>query len=1236
MIAIVKSFHTRTVVRIQWIPGALLCAGLLMGAVVGAEPVVIWDNRPAEQWDTAYPVGNGRLGAMPWGLYPQEKVLINEESIWNRRGGFGMPQDSFEHLEEVRRLEAAGDYRGADQHFERHLQNGLDPCGYQLVGWVQWTYLDTAPLKETRRALDLATGVATSDHLLTDGTRIQQRVLASAPGDVILVRLSATQPIGVRISVDGGRVEDNDLVLTGAASGNNATRFVGRARVLPADKATPAGDALEVRDSREITLLLSVATNFDRQNSQAMLPEGWQAKAVLDLDRLRERSPAEIEEAAVRDHQQFFGRVAVDFGATAAEVQALATRERLQRIQKGHTDDPDLIETYFQFGRYLLIASSRPGTFPANLQGVWNPHPSAPWGSDFHLNINIQMNYWPAESTHLAEMHEPLFDLIRYLQPNGKEMARRLGMQGWCMGHATDLWGHAQLMSRTAYWGGSFFGGQWMTLHILEHYRFNRDREFLRRQWDVLTASVEFALSWLIPGPEAGQLMCRPSCSPENSFLYEDAAGKEVRAALSAGGTFDQFMVLQVFADYLEAAEALGRSKDPLVQRVRATLPKVYRPRVAEDGRLMEWRLPFNESEPGHRHISHVIGAYPGNPINLDRDPAMREAVMRSIEGRLAKGGAGTGWSRAWTIGMFARLAEPGRAYENLIAILQRSTLDNLWDNHPPFQIDGNFGATAAIAEMLLHSHNDEIRLLPALPDQWSAGYARGLRARGDFTVDIQWQGGELTAATVRAGPNAVAGTVPIRYGQRRAEFGIEPGKILEVRLGDLKEPIQADQRAALESMTHSGAKHTVIKIGFALSQEAEQSAGGMIVADVDNDHKMDYLITAPGRLAVFGNDGRELWRKSVDIGVGGQSESEGLPGHHGPGVAAADVDGDGRTEVVFLTKDSVLHIVDGATGEQKGRAKPPIPSGAARWELAMIATFQKEENRDILLQATNEKGYRMGRFLAAYRIADLLAGREPLWTTDKFVSCAHNGARLADVDGDGLDEVLGATILSPTGRLLVEAAPFNGHMDSVFVADVRPETPGLEILLLEEGSNHVQLLGLGGLLWRVHHMRQEPQNATLGRFKAGSDEIFIWCRSRYDQHQKPFVFDSKGDLACHYEMDSVAPADWTKSGVEVIHRIDWTGERQQLACAKERHKRGDVCVFEPLTGKFVERFRTQADRLYVADVSGDWREEILVISGDELHIYENTAANPRPDEPRLWKDRNYGRLKQYHNYYSP
>ncbi|MDP7288542.1 MAG: FG-GAP-like repeat-containing protein, partial [Phycisphaerae bacterium] len=411
----------------------------------------------------------------------------------------------------------------------------------------------------------------------------------------------------------------------------------------------------------------------------------------------------------------------------------------------------------------------------------------------------------------------------------------------------------------------------------------------------------------------------------------------------------------------------------------------------------------------------------------------------------------------------------------------------------------------------------------------------------------------------------------------------------------------------------------------------------GIIVADVNRDGKMDYLVTVPGHLAVYGNDGEKLWGKKLEIGVAGQSESKGLPGHHGPGVAAGDVDGDGKCEVVFLTKDSVLHVVDGASGRSEASAKPPVPKGAGRWEVAMIADLRGSGgDKDILLQATNARGYRTGRFLAAYAVDQLVKGRKPLWSTDKFVSCAHNGARLADLNGDGKDEVLGATILSARGEIIARASKFRRHMDSVFVADVRPEIKGLEVILLEEGSNSVQLLGRKGAIWRSDYKRSEPQNAVIGRFKPGSDEIFVWCRSRYNTHQKPFVFDSSGKLVFNYKMDDVAPKGWTDSGVEVIHRIDWTGKKQQLACAKERHRSGDVCVFEPLTGKFVVRIKEKADRLYVADVSGDWREEIIVLSGSELHIYANTEPNPRPGRKRLWTNRNYRRLKQCHNYYSP
>jgi len=425
-----------------------------------------------------------------------------------------------------------------------------------------------------------------------------------------------------------------------------------------------------------------------------------------------------------------------------------------------------------------------------------------------------------------------------------------------------------------------------------------------------------------------------------------------------------------------------------------------------------------------------------------------------------------------------------------------------------------------------------------------------------------------------------------------------------------------------------------VIKLDIPAPQD---SAGGIIVADIDNDQNMDYLVTVPGHLAAYANDGRKSWVLKADIVVGGSSETDGLPGHHGPGVAAGDMDGDGKCEVVFLTKDSILHIVAGKTGQQKASAKPSYPNEAQHWEAAMVADFRGTGgDRDILLQATNKDGYRMGRFLAAYSIDDLLQGGKPLWETDKFVCCAHNSARLADINGDGCDEVLGVTIFSADGKLLAQAIPDRYHIDSLFVADVRPDVPGLEVVLLEEGSNHVQLIGCGGPIWRTHFKKQEPQNAAVGRFKKDSEEFFIWCRSRYDEHQKPFVFDSSGKTLFDYSMDDVAPAGWTTKGVEVIHTIDWTGESQQLACAKERHESGDVCIFEPLTGKFVARFEEKADRLYVADVTGDWREEIIVLNGNELHIYQNSRPNPRPNQQSFWAQRNYRRLKQCHNYYSP
>ncbi len=714
----------------------------------------IRDNKPAEEWTDAYPVGNGRLGAMAWGEFPAEKILINEETIWFRSEDKIMPEDSFVHLEAIRELEAKGAYAEADAQFEEHFQ-GEDPDTYKFLGWLEIEYLTDAKIISTQRRLDLATGISETVFELDGGVEVLQQVWVSAPSDCIVINITSGKALALELKMEGAQVEGNDLIKLGSGGGNHPEplMFVGRTRVL--GSSIGAENSLLVSPSNSHTILVSAATNFDKTRSDQLLPEGWQNKAKTDLDSASALTVETLQFEAILDHQHYFNRLKLDLGSTDPEVAALTTPERLKRIIDGNTDDPDLIETYFQFGRYLLIASSRPGTFPSNLQGIWNPHEWAPWSSDFHLNINIQMNYWLAETANLSELHEPFIDLIRYFQPKGKEMARRMGMKGWVMGHATDIWGNAHMMSTKAYWGGSFFGGQWLTFHILEHYRFTQDPKVLEDNWDILTASTEFVDSWLIPGPEEGQLMARPSASPENSFLYTNASGEETPAAFSAGNSFDQYQILQVFNDYLEAAKVLGKEEDPFVKKITAIEPQVLRPQIGPDGRLMEWRLPFKEKEPGHRHISQVLGAYPGNQINLDKDPALRSAVLKTLESRLSNGGAATGWSRAWIIGMFARLSNPDEAYTNLVEILKRSTADSLLDMHPPFQIDGNFGATAAIAEMLLHSHNDELRLLPALPDAWPTGSVEGIRGRGDYTLGFSWKDHQLTELTLEFGSHS-------------------------------------------------------------------------------------------------------------------------------------------------------------------------------------------------------------------------------------------------------------------------------------------------------------------------------------------------------------------------------------------------------------------------------------------------------------------------------------------------
>lgn len=422
-------------------------------------------------------------------------------------------------------------------------------------------------------------------------------------------------------------------------------------------------------------------------------------------------------------------------------------------------------------------------------------------------------------------------------------------------------------------------------------------------------------------------------------------------------------------------------------------------------------------------------------------------------------------------------------------------------------------------------------------------------------------------------------------------------------------------------------------------------SRGGVIAADLDGDEVRELIVTAPGHIGAYRQDGARLWHIEADVRISaGSSESVGLPGHHAPGVQVADFDGDGKAELLYLDESDTVHILEGRAAREERKATLPHPDGSERWEHLVVVNLRGHGDRDLVLQTTNAKGYRVGRFVAAYA-GDKLDG-PPLWKTDAFGALAHGPLRAADLDGDGRDEICGFTVLGHDGRKTSWSYPeisrknaggASFHIDSLFVADVRPELPGLELVLLEEGRNYVSVLHkTEGIVWWKTNRRQEPQNAAVGEFDPKRPGLEVWCRSRYNTHQRPWVLDSEGNLIEQYAMDDVAPEGWTDAGVEVIFTIDWTGEKTQLAAAKERHTSGDVCLFEPLGGKFVKRIPEKADRIYVADIAGDWREEIIVVSGSEIHVYENRAPNPRTDQPRLWERQAYRRAKMSWNYYSP
>jgi alpha-L-fucosidase 2 len=731
----------------------------------------LWYTHPAEEWDNALPVGNGRLGAMVFGRADdEERIHFNEETYWSGGPYTTTVKGGFEALPRVQAHVFAGEYLKAHNLFGRHLMGyPVEQMKYQSMGDLILKLPNGGDVVDYVHTLNLDRAIATVRYQ-RDGVRFTREVFASAVDQVIVVRVSAETPGQVSLvahlrgyrnqahsnyATDYFRMDglgSDGLVLAGRSADylgvEGRLRYQARVRAVPEGGSVAVEDAaLTVTGADAVTFYIAAATSFVDYRDVSGDPEQRTADV---LDPLGGRSYEEIRDAHVRDHQRYFRRVSIDLGSGRNSL--LPTDERLEEYRVGR--DPALAALSFQLGRYLLIASSRPGTQPANLQGIWNEDMNPSWDSKYTTNINTQMNYWPAEVANLSELTEPLTRLVRELTDQGADVAREhYGARGWVHHQNTDLWRVAAPMDGPT-WGTFTTGGAWLATHLWEHYLFTGDVEYLEEVYPILRGSVEFFLDFLVEHPEHGWLVTNPSTSPENfperpgnePYFDEVTAGFRPGTSICAGSTIDMQILHHLFGAWAEASEVLGVDEElrGVALEARGRLAPMQ---IGKEGDLQEWLEDWGQKEKSHRHISHLYGLFPGHQISVEKTPELAEASRVVLEQR---GLEGNGWASAWKMGSWIRLGEAGRAMENFEYYVRHYTFDNLFAIcSRALQVDGSFGVSAAVAEMLIQSHQGRIHLLPAPSSSWPTGEVQGLRARGGFEVDMTWEDGELTTARI-------------------------------------------------------------------------------------------------------------------------------------------------------------------------------------------------------------------------------------------------------------------------------------------------------------------------------------------------------------------------------------------------------------------------------------------------------------------------------------------------------